>query len=250
MLPESAADVVPDDPRIAQVRELLTHLERGETAEADRALGDLARVHDTGLFQEVGRLTRELHEALNAFRYDTRLLDLAKVDIPDAKERLHYVIDMTEQAASRTLNAVEQARPVCEEIRSRARGLHEDWRRFLQRKMDVTEFRTLSARLDEFLPWAEAGVARLGSGLSEVLMAQEFQDLTGQVIRRVIRLVEEVEGSLVNLVRISGQRLGSNPEPPAKPADGLDGPQIPGRHQADAVSGQDEVDDLLSSLGF
>jgi len=247
---ERAADVASGDPRIGRVRELLAHLESGNTNETDRLLGDIAHEHDTGLFQEVGRLTRELHEALNAFRYDTRLMDLANVDIPDAKERLHYVIDMTEQAASRTLNTVEQSKPVCEEIRARAHGIHEDWQRFMQRKMDVTEFRALSARLDEFLPWAEGSATRISDNLSEALMAQGFQDLTGQIIRRVIKLVEEVEGNLVNLIRISGQKLGSGPEPSAKPADTLDGPQIPGKRQADAVSGQDEVDDLLSSLGF
>ncbi len=250
MLPERAADAAPDDPRIGQVRELLAHLENGNAREADRMLGDIARDHDTGLFQEIGRLTRELHEALNAFRYDTRLTDLANVDIPDAKERLHYVIDMTEQAASRTLNTVEQSKPVCDEIRVRAQGIHEDWRRFMQRKMDVAEFRALSARLDEFLPWTVASADSIGGNLSEALMAQGFQDLTGQIIRRVIKLVEEVEGNLVNLVRISGQKLGSGAESPTKPTDTLDGPQIPGMRQADAVSGQDQVDDLLSSLGF
>lgn len=250
MLPERVANASPDDPRIGQLRELLAHLENGNANEADRLLSDIAREHDTGLFQDIGRLTRELHEALNAFRYDTRLVDLANVDIPDAKERLHYVIDMTEQAASRTLNTVEQSKPVCEEIRTRARGIHGDWRRFMQRKMDVAEFRALSARLDEFLPWAGASAERIGDNLSEALMAQGFQDLTGQIIRRVIKLVEEVEGNLVNLVRISGQKLGSGPEPSTKPTDALDGPQVPGKRQADAVSGQDEVDDLLSSLGF
>jgi chemotaxis protein CheZ len=246
----NSAPLAPDDPRIAQARQLLAHLESGNAAEADRVLGEIACAHDTGLFQEVGRLTRELHEALNAFRNDTRLASLANVDIPDAKERLHYVVSMTEQAASRTLSAVEESRPVCEELRARALGLHEDWRRFLERKMDVTEFRALSARLDEFLPWAEAGAARVGGNLSEALMAQGFQDLTGQIIGRVIKLVEEVEDSLVNLVRIAGQRSGATPEPAARPADALEGPQVPRLRQSDAVSGQDEVDDLLSSLGF
>jgi chemotaxis protein CheZ len=246
---ETAPDTGAEDPRIAQVRELLAHLESGDETETGRILGDIARTHDTGLFQDVGRLTRELHEALNAFRYDTRLTNLANVDIPDAKERLNYVITMTDQAATRTLSAVEESNPVCDELRSRAGEIGARWRRFMGRELEVAEFRRLCAQIGEFLPWVDASAARIGGNLSEVLMAQGFQDLTGQIIQRVIRLVEEVEQNLVNLVRISGQKLVPAAESP-KPAGELEGPQIPGKRRADTVSGQDEVDSLLSSLGF
>jgi chemotaxis protein CheZ len=77
-------------------------------------------------------------------------------------------------------------------------------------------------------------------------MAQAFQDLTGQIIRRVITLVEEVEQSLINMVRLSGQKVGGD----TRTRVDLEGPQVPGIKSVDAVSGQDEVDDLLSSLGF
>ncbi len=245
----AASDIRTEDPRIAQVRELLAHLESGNETETGRILDDIARAHDIGLFKDLGRLTRELHEALNAFRYDTRLTNLANVDIPDAKERLNYVITMTDQAATRTLGAVEESKPVCDELRSRAGELGARWQRFMGREMEVAEFRRLCTQIGEFLPWVDASAARIGGNLSEVLMAQGFQDLTGQIIRRVIRLVEEVEQNLVNLVRISGQKLVPAAESP-KPAGELEGPQIPGKRNAEAVSGQDEVDSLLSSLGF
>lgn len=88
-------------------------------------------------------------------------------------------------------------------------------------------------------------------------MAQDYQDLTGQIIRRVIALVEEVEGNLVQLVRISGQRIVDDPQRSERKQSEAsermqkgEGPSIPGGDNEGVVSGQDEVDDLLSSLGF
>jgi chemotaxis protein CheZ len=86
-------------------------------------------------------------------------------------------------------------------------------------------------------------------------MAQDFQDLTGQIIGRVINLVSDVEDSLVEIIKIGGNRLSkSSPqkkeEEKKEEAVALDGPQVPGLESTTAVSGQDEVDDLLSSLGF
>lgn len=246
MKPESAYPPAGEQSRLDRARALVGHLEAGNQSEAERILDEWARVRESELFQELGRLTRDLHEALNAFRLDARLADIAAVDIPDAKDRLKYVITMTEQSASRTLGAIETCRPLCDELRERAGKLEGDWQRFLRRDMEAAEFRDLTRRLAEFLPWVVAGAARMKSDLSDVLMAQGFQDLTGQIIKRVIALVEEVERNLVNLIRLTGPRQG---EAPAQPG-ALEGPQVPGRQSPDAVSGQDEVDTLLSSLGF
>ena len=237
-----------DDRRLALAKELVQSLEGGDGPGSGRILDELTKLRESELFQELGKLTRELHEALNAFRYDDRLNNLVSVDIPDAKERLNYVISMTEQAASRTLSAVEESRPVCGALVSRAASLQQEWQRFMRREMEAAEFRDLCKRLLEFLSWIGASVPRVDADLSEVLMAQGFQDLTGQIIRRVITLVEDVEHNLVNLVRLSGQKMSS--VAPASDAEKLDGPQVPGKTGADAVSGQDEVDSLLSSLGF
>jgi len=235
--------------RLALAKDLVQTLEAGDDVKANQILDELTKLRESQLFQELGKLTRELHEALNAFRLDSRLTNLASVDIPDAKERLNYVITMTEQAASRTLSAVEESRPLCSELMSWAGLLHEDWQRFMRREMEVVEFRDLCKRLMEFLSWIQGKVTRVDSNLSEVLMAQGFQDLTSQIIRRVITLVEDVEHNLVNLIRLTGQKM-SPAETPAPRTDTLDGPQIPGKSSPDAVSGQDEVDTLLSSLGF
>lgn len=249
---ETLADSAPSpqrDSRIECVRALLGHLEAGNDAEADRCLDELTRLRETELFRELGKLTRELHNALSAFRLDDRFAAIAQVDIPDAKERLHYVIQMTEQAASRTLSVVEQIRPRCKALGEQAEALARDWQRFLRRQMPLEDFRAAADRLNAFLPLVAESTTQIHDSLSEVLMAQTFQDLTGQIIKRVITLVEEVEQNLVNLIRLSGQKL-SAAETAARPAGELDGPQIPGRASHDAVSGQDEVDALLSRLGF
>ncbi|MDX5411294.1 MAG: protein phosphatase CheZ [Thauera sp.] len=247
---------VADDESLAQARQLVAELEAGNSEAASELLDDLARRRDTGLFQELGKLTRELHDTLNSFQLDSRITALTEQDIPDAKERLSYVITMTEQAAHRTLNAVEESLPIAEELQRRANELHDKWRRFRRKDMDVTEFRALVPEIDSFLDLTSGHATKLNTSLSDVLMAQDFQDITGQIIRRVINLVKDVEDNLVSLIRISGQRMAPADKASAKPAGGHDdtargfGPQVPGVDHGDTVKGQDDVDDLLSSLGF
>ena len=241
---------------LAQARALVTHLEAGEEAKAREVLDELTRMRESDLFRELGRLTRELHEALKSFQLDARLAEFAEKEIPDAKERLNHVIAMTEQAAHRTLDLVERSLPVTETLARDASAMSEGWRRFRAREMDVEAFRALARELDVFLPRVAKDAEQLRANLTEVLMAQDFQDLTGQIIRRVITLVQEVEANLVELVRISGQRLkassaakddGASADQRTRPG----GPHVPGLGDgADVVLGQDEVDDLLASLGF
>lgn len=247
--------------QLNRARELVQMMEAGNEDKAGRLIEELGRMHESILFQELGKLTRDLHEALNSFRLDTRLSELTHQDIPDAKERLNYVVAMTEQAAHRTLNAVEENLPVAESLAERAGHLGQEWTRFRQREMSLEEFREVSQQLNDFLLDTERDAEKLRKGLSEVLMAQDFQDLTGQVIRRVMTLVQELEDSLVGLVRVSGQRLAT-PDGARKTADkpgegeGAQtgkgtGPAISGTSdKGDVVNSQDDVDDLLSSLGF
>lgn len=235
------------------VRELAQCVEDNNEAEADRLLDKIARLRESSLFQELGKLTREFHEALNSFRLDSRILSLTEQDFPDARERLRYVVQMTAQSADRSLTAAEESIPIVTEIEAHAEELKNQWARFTNRKMSADEFRQLSGELDGFLGQLSENSARLKERLTEVIMAQDFQDLTGQIIERVITLVDDMERSLVDLIRISGQsfaakdKLGKTREDEIKAA----GPAVPGVDEADKlVSGQDEVDDLLSSLGF
>lgn len=233
---------------LQQTREIIVRFEENNIDEAHKLLDELTGMREMSLFQELGKLTREFHEALNSFRLDARLTRIAGEEIPDAKERLRFVIKKTDEAAHRTLTVVEAALPTCDRIESDASALKSDWARFTSREMGAAEFRELSKRLSGFFQSLDTDISDMKSGLTDVLMAQDFQDITGQVIGRVIELVSDLEDSLVNLIRISGGKIEETAA--QKSSRALDGPQVPGIESDSAVSGQDEVDDLLSSLGF
>ncbi len=231
-----------------KAKKLVSSIEANDLETADKTLEELSDFADSSLFRAVGRLTRELHEAINGFLLDAKIADLAQREIPDASERLSYVIEMTENSANTTLNAVEASLPLADEIGEKAGQLSDEWNKFKGRKLSVEDFRVLSDDLSSFLDLARGHSQGLHKNLSEVLLAQDFQDLTGQIIRKVITLVTDIEDKLVQLVRISGSKL---PETKYKPkAETLEGPVVPGVDQGDVVHGQDDVDDLLSSLGF
>lgn len=238
---------------------MVGQLESGEDDEAALTIMQLGAPYERELFEELGRLTRDLHEALKSFRDDARLLEITRAEFPDAKERLNHVITMTEQATHRTLTAVEEGLPIAESLHGKSAHFAESWTKFRGRELSVDQFRALSRELDDFLRHATDETKRIGTLMSEIMMAQDFQDLTGQIIARVVKLVQEVEENLVGLVRLSGERLepGKIPSPAAPPpeptaASGPQGPTVPNTKdaQADVVSGQDDVDALLSSLGF
>lgn len=242
--------------------QLVERLEASDGEGADALIRQLRLPYEQQLFEELGKLTRDLHEALNSFRGDARLVELTRDHIPDAKERLNYVVSMTEQASHRTLNALDEAMPIADTLHSSALDLRGRWARFRNRELTIEEFRDLARGLEGFLESSIQETGRLKSLMSEILMAQDYQDLTGQIIRRVIRLVQEVEENLVELVRLSSGRLDLQ-RPPAKPSESEaepdtlsalrgHGPVVPNTQDAtaDVVSSQDDVDALLSSLGF
>lgn len=241
---------------LAQARDLVASLEKGDVAGAKEIIDDLAHIRETDLYQEMGKLTRELHDAITAFGMDEQIATLAQTEIPDARQRLRHVIEMTDQAAHRTLNEVEESLPICEQLESRSRNLHEDWQRFTKRDMDVNEFRQLAKSLDEFFGLNTGDAGKLRTSLNNVLMAQDFQDLTSQIIKKVIKLVEEVESNLVELIKLTRSQeeidaMQQGAKKKDKEEEKLAGPVVPGVSNPDeTVSGQDEVDDLLSSLGF
>ena len=176
-------------------------------------------------------------------------MELANREIPDASERLRHVIEMTEQAAHTTLSAVEVSLPFVDALERGAGDLADGWEHFRARRLSVEDFRDLSNRIERFLSFTRHGADDLHKKLSEVLIAQDFQDLTGQMIRKVIALVQDVEEKLVMLVQISGNKH-QLPIAGAKDEDGLAGPAVPGVDRGGIMQGQDDVDDLLSSLGF
>jgi chemotaxis protein CheZ len=161
------------------------------------------------------------------------------------------VVAKTEQAAHRTLKAVEESIPVARHLEAHAREHKESWDRFLRREMQIEEFRAMARTLPAFLAEVIDNAVVLNRNLSDVMIAQDYQDLTGQVIGRVITLVQDIETSLVELVRVAGHQRMAQPESPAPVGTTqCEGPQIKTEGRADVVSNQDEVDALLASLGF
>ena len=242
------------DKKLELARRLVSELEADDEAMANNTIAELTASdsNPANLFQEVGRLTRELHEAINGFVIDTTMAEMVQVDIPDATERLQYVIETTETAAHQTLAAIEEALPVSERLKSKAEHLNQQWGKFLQREMKVDDFKALSGELREFLQNTAEDSSELHNKMNEIMMAQGFQDITGQIIKKVIKLVQDVEGRLIHLVKLAGNaHTSKNDEEIRKQKMAEeDGPVVPGVTQSQVVSGQDDVDDLLSSLGF
>lgn len=228
----------------------------GQYDEALVTLQEMQNVRDRGLYQEVGRLTRALHDAITNFQIEPKSSTEVS-EMTDATDRLDYVVKMTEKAANRTMDLVEDSLPLADALKQEAVELKKEWERLVQRDMTPDEFRGLYWRLDEYFKRLDSETSQLSSNMTEILMAQDFQDLTGQVINRVTGLVKEVEASLVDLVFMASQveaitGIVTNGEVSQTVADKNmkgHGPQI-NTEQEDVMASQDDVDDLLSSLGF
>ncbi|MCL1141669.1 protein phosphatase CheZ [Shewanella gaetbuli] len=235
---------------LEQAQHLVELLSAGEQEKADEVIKEIAAPLQRELFEEVGKLTRQLHSALQDFQLDNRLSELANTEIPDAKERLNYVIDMTEQAANKTMDAVEECLPLADTIISNIQSVTPMWDKLMRRDIALSEFKTLCHDVQQFMAHSEHDSNRLRQLLNEILMAQDFQDLTGQMIRRVIDLVREVESNLVAMLTVFGDNAAQAETVEKDNKIKAEGPIMHAETRDDVVAGQDEVDDLLSSLGF
>ena len=233
----------------ASVAALAGALAAGDDARFLEELDGLVRRREIELFGELRKLTSDLQSALDRFKLDPRLLTLAEKEVPDARHRLDHVLKLTDEAAHRTLDLVEEAAPLAERTARDAADIVEPWKRFRSRSIAVDEFQRMIERMDTFLSTTCADMEKVRGNLSEVLLAQGFQDLSGQIIRGVMKLVSELEHALSDLVRISraGSRAAASPTEETRRGFG---PAIPGVNNGPAVSGQDDVDALLSGLGM
>lgn len=232
----------------------------GQELEFEAELDELLRVRERSLFVEIGRLSRDLNAALERFTFDARIVDLAEKDVPDARQRLAHVLTMTDEAAHRTMDLVEGACPLAERTRAAAASIAPLWDEFRARRIEVRDFRSMLHQVDRFLAEVQVDAERIRSNLNEVLLAQGYQDLTGQIIRSVMHLVEEVEQALGNLVRLSNTADGAGHAASHAPADAAAaaedgsrrgyGPPVPGVAHGTVVTGQQDVDSLLSGLGL
>jgi chemotaxis protein CheZ len=209
--------------------------------------GDAQKEHAAGdsVFNRIGHMTRELHDTLRQLGYDQALEEAAKA-IPDARQRLNYIAQMTEQAASRVLNATDIAKPIQDDLQARATALDGRWDRLFGGDLSVAEFKALAGDTKTFLNEVPRRAAATNEQLMEIMMAQDFQDLTGQVIKKVVDLAQSLESQLLEVL------IESMPEDrkATAPEGLLNGPAMNAEGRADVVSNQEQVDDLLESLGF
>ena len=202
------------------------------------------------IYAQIGQMTRKLHDALRELGYDKSLEKVADA-LPDAKDRLGYIATLTANAAERVLNATDIARPIQDELQSQSASLSGRWDQLFANQLSVDDFKLLAADTRRFLAQAPQQTAATNAQLLEIVMAQDFQDLTGQMIRKVIKLVQEVETKLIEMLTMFGEAVIEN-SARSLPASGIEaeGPIMNPQTRSDVVNGQDDVDDLLSSLGF
>lgn len=243
--------------------DLVKEIERGALADAVNLLQIINDARNKDLYQQVGQLTRALHDAIRDFQLEGRAAanqEEAFSEMADATDRLNYIINLTHNAANRTLDKIEECEPIVRNLGKEAASLRNEWGRLIRREMKPQEFRDLYRRIDLFLIETELQTGVLGANFSEITLAQDYQDLTGQVVKKVITLVHDVEDRLVNLVRMASRVdritgiqpiMGTNKKTEVIDKQIPEGPVVNAEKRGiEIVSGQDDVDDLLSSLGF
>ncbi|HET9107189.1 MAG TPA: protein phosphatase CheZ [Steroidobacteraceae bacterium] len=242
----------------ACVDSLSEALRGGDETAFFTAVDHIVRMREPATLTEIRKLTGDLQKALQRFSIESRLADIAENEIPDARTRLTHVIRMTDEAAHRTLDLVEKSGPLAERTAREAAALIDSLKSYRDRPMAGGGFEGAVRSIDAFLPVARAVEAflpivrtdseQIRRNLADVLLAQGYQDLTGQIIRSVIKLVEELEETLASLTRLSGDvvehtTLGESP-------DKGHGPVVPGVTRGEVASAQTDVDELLSGLGM
>lgn len=237
------------DEYVHRLDDLGNALKSGDDERANQLIGELTTLRESLLFQELGKLTREIHESINAFSHDQRVVELTEEDIPDAKERLSFIMTKTDEAAHKTMEGAEAVIDVVDNFNNAASSINERWSKFRNSELTKAEFLALSDDMDRFFSSVNEESDKVKSRMTDIMMAQDYQDLTGQMIKQVITMVQEVEEKLVRLVAISGATLGEKKESKKKGHE-AEGPQLPTADKEEVASTQNEVDDLLASLGF
>ena len=204
---------------------------------------------DHGMQEEVlvrvGQMTRTLHDSLRGLGFD-KLIEKAAHDIPNVRDRLDYVAKMTEQAAQRVLNATDAAGPLQEKINAGASDIATNWQAVLNAPFSEQHYREMAERTLGYLDQTRSATDITKQHLMDIMMAQDFQDLTGQVIKKVTELAHGLEQQLVQLLIDYAP-----PEVRREVGSGLlNGPQISPNGNSEVVADQGQVDDLLDSLGF
>lgn len=229
----SAPETAAETPSAAEAGETAEKVPSLQTSDMDNA------VVDKPLYERIGNILRQLHDSMRELGYDRALQDVA-TEVIDAKGRLEYVATLTEQAATRVLNSIDIGMPQQEELAKSARALETRWADLFEGKMDVAAFKQLAQDSREFAAGTASRADEEKARLMEIMMAQDFQDITGQVIKKVVVITKKLEQELAQLLRDNAP-----PESKEKVVDLMAGPDVP-----DKAMQQDDVDSLLANLGF
>lgn len=199
------------------------------------------------LIIRIGNLTRMLRDNMRELGLDKEIERAAQA-IPDARDRLNYIAAMTEQAAERTLNAVELAQPIQSDIEQQAETLEKRWGAWFETPVELADARSLVLDTRAFLTEVPGQARATNSHLLDIMMAQDFQDLTGQVIKKMMDMIRALEQELLQVLidNVPSERRVEAPAPSTL----MNGPQVNPEGKPDVVSDQAQVDDLLASLGF
>ena len=216
------------------------------TAEAAPAHGEAADPVDPSdkpMFGRLGGIVRLLHDSLGELGYDKALTE-ASSQIVDAQDRLEYVATLTEQAANKVLNTLDEGMPAQDVLSKKAKDMDGRWTALFDGKLSLEEFKALAGDSRQFAQAVAEATEAEKARLLEIMMAQDFQDITGQLIKKVVNITKTVENELAQLLRDNApaevrEKLAQKPVPL------MQGPSVPS-----VALDQDNVDDLLADLGF
>ncbi|MDN4039939.1 protein phosphatase CheZ [Massilia sp. YIM B02443] len=200
-----------------------------------------------GMFERLGGIVRLLHDSLRELGYD-KALNEASSQIVDAQDRLEYVATLTEQAANKVLNTLDEGMPAQDLLSKQAKDMETRWADLFEGKLSLDEFKALAGDSRQFAAQVNVATESEKARLLEIMMAQDFQDITGQLIKKVVKITQTVEGELAQLLRDNApadikEKLAQKAQPAPEPL--MQGPSVP-----EAALNQDNVDDLLADLGF
>ena len=204
---------------------------------------------ERGMFERLGGIVRLLHDSLRELGYDKALTE-ASSQIVDAQDRLEYVASLTEQAANKVLNTLDEGMPAQDLLSKRAKDMETRWADLFSGKLSLDEFKALAGDSRQFAASVNEATEAEKARLLEIMMAQDFQDITGQLIKKVVKITQTVEQELAQLLRDNApadlkEKLARKEQEAAQPAPLMQGPSVP-----EAALDQDNVDDLLADLGF
>jgi chemotaxis protein CheZ len=200
---------------------------------------------DQSMYERLGGIVRMLHDSLRELGYDRSLSDVAS-QITDAQGRLEYVASLTEQAANKVLNAVDSGMPEQDALAKKAKDMDERWAQLFEGNLSIEEFKVLAGDSKRFAAVVSDATDAEKARLLDIMMAQDFQDITGQLIKKIVAITSVAERELAQLLRDNAPpEIKAAMAAEQKPAELMQGPSVPG-----AAMAQDDVDSLLADLGF